>query len=162
MRRGFKIAGKVLAAAVLTLVCLPVLLVLLFEVPAVQQFAVRQATAFASRKLGTTVSIDRIDVGLFRRVSVEGFYVEDYQCDTLLYAARLDARIRSLGLLGGGLVFERATLAGGCFCLRETPEGVMNIKQVVDRIVPPDKPEGKGKFLLVIEDLQTEEFEFCL
>lgn len=162
MRRGFKIAGKVLAAAVLTLVCLPVLLVLLFEVPAVQQFAVRQATAFASRKLGTTVSIDRVDIGLFRRVSLEGFYVEDYQRDTLLYAARLDTRIRSLGLLGGGLVFERATLAGGCFCLRETPEGVMNIKQVVDRIVPPDRPEGKGKFLLVIEDLQTEDFDFCM
>lgn len=162
MRRGFKIAGKVLAAVVLTLVFLPVLLVLLFQVPAVQQFAVRQATALASRKLGTTVSIDRVDIGLFHRVSLEGLYVEDYQRDTLLYAGRLDARVRSLGLLGGGLVFERATLSGGCFCLRETPGGELNIKQLVDRLIPPDKPEGKGKFLLVIEDLQTEDFDFCM
>lgn len=158
MRRIVNILAKMVSAIVLALIFLP----LLVEIPAVQNFVAREATEIISRKLGTRISIDRVDIGLFYRVSLDGFYVEDFQRDTLLYAGRLDARIKSLGLFGGGLVFSRAELSDARFCLRETPDGEMNIKQVVDKLSKKDKARAEGKFRLEIERLETDGLDFCM
>ena len=162
MRRIVNILAKMVSAIVLALIFLPLLVALLFEIPAVQNFVAREATEIISRKLGTRISIDRVDIGLFYRVSLDGFYVEDFQRDTLLYAGRLDARIKSLGLFGGGLVFSRAELSDARFCLRETPDGEMNIKQVVDNLSKKDKARAEGKFRLEIERLETDGLDFCM
>lgn len=162
MRRIVNILAKMVSAIVLALIFLPLLVALLFEIPAVQNFVAREATEIISRKLGTRISIDRVDIGLFYRVSLDGFYVEDFQRDTLLYAGRLDARIKSLSLFGGGLVFSRAELSDARFCLRETPDGEMNIKQVVDKLSKKDKARAEGKFRLEIERLETDGLDFCM
>lgn len=162
MRRIVNILAKMVSAIVLALIFLPLLVALLFEIPAAQNFVAREATEIISRKLGTRISIDRVDIGLFYRVSLDGFYVEDFQRDTLLYAGRLDARIKSLGLFGGGLVFSRAELSDARFCLRETPDGEMNIKQVVDKLSKKDKARAEGKFRLEIERLETDGLDFCM
>lgn len=162
MRRIVNILAKMVSAIVLALIFLPLLVALLFEIPAVQNFVAREATEIISRKLGTRISIDRVDIGLFYRVSLDGFYVEDFQRDTLFYAGRLDARIKSLGLFGGGLVFSRAELSDARFCLRETPDGEMNIKQVVDKLSKKDKARAEGKFRLEIERLETDGLDFCM
>ena len=96
MRKGIKILGKVFSVAVLLLIILPMVLSLLLDIPAVQNYVVQKAVRMVSRKLETTVSIDRVDIGLFSKVKVKGFYVEDYQRDTLLYVGSLDAYITGL------------------------------------------------------------------
>ena len=51
MRKGIKILGKVFSAAVLLLIIVPVVLSLLLDIPAVQNYAVHKAARFVSRKL---------------------------------------------------------------------------------------------------------------
>lgn len=161
MRKGIKILGKVFSAAVLLLIILPLTLSLLLDIPAVQNFVVDKAAALVSRKLGTTVSIDRVDIGIFSKVKVRGFYVEDYQRDTLLYVGRLDAFITRFGLLGGGLELSRGEIADAKLYLRQMPDGEMNIKQIVDRISDPDKPK-KGNFKLSLKKASIENMDLCL
>ena len=67
MRRIVNILAKMVSAIVLALIFLPLLVALLFEIPAVQNFVAREATEIISRKLGTRISIDRVDIGLFYR-----------------------------------------------------------------------------------------------
>ena len=93
MRKVTKILGKVLSAAVLLLIVLPLALSLLLSINAVQNFVVDRAAQFASRKLETVVRIDRVDIGIFDRITLEGLYVEDYGGDTLLYVGKLHAFI---------------------------------------------------------------------
>ena len=155
LRKGIKILGKVLSAIVLLLVMLPVLAALLLDIPAVQNMVVHKAAQQISRRLGTTVRIGRVDIGLFSRVRIEELYVEDFQHDTLLYAGRLDASFSALGLFGGGIVMSEGVLQNARFCLRETPEGEMNVKQLVDRLVRR-KGDGSGKFRLTMERLRAE------
>ena len=112
MRKVIKISGTVLSAFVLLLIILPVVLALLLDIPAVQNFVVHKTVALVSERLGTTVRIDRVDIGLFSKLRVEGFYVEDYGRDTLLYASRVEAYVSDLGLFGGGLEFSRSS--AGC------------------------------------------------
>ena len=147
MRKGIKILGKVFSVAVLLLIIVPVALSLLLDIPAVQNYVVQKAVRIVSKTLETTVSIDRVDIGLFSKVKIKGFYVEDYQRDTLLYVGKIDAYITGLGIFGGGVVFSRGEISGAKLYLRETPEGEMNIKQIVNRISDPDKPR-KGNFRL--------------
>ena len=88
MRKVIKILAKVVSVIVLLSIFLPISITLVLNIEEVQNIAVRCATQFASEYLGTTVSIDRIDIDLFSRVRVDGFYVEDHEQDTLLYVSR--------------------------------------------------------------------------
>ena len=161
MRKGIKILRKVIAAAVLLFVILPLTLSLLLHLPAVQNFAAQRIVRAVSGKLGTTVALRRIDVGFLGKVRLSGFYVEDYQHDTLLYVDRLDAFVTSLGIFGGGVSLSRGELVDARLCLHETPEGVMNIKQIVDRLSDPDKPK-KGNFRLTLHRATIENMELCI
>jgi hypothetical protein len=64
-------------------------LTLVVELPSVQNFLVHQATALISKKLNTRVEIDHIRLGALGSVRADGFYVEDYQQDTLLYVGKV-------------------------------------------------------------------------
>ena len=158
MRKGIKILGKVFSAAVLLLIILPVFLSLLLDIPAVQNFVVHKAAEAVSRKLETTVSIERVDIGIFSKIKVKGFYVEDYGRDTLLYVGKLDAYVTGFGLFGGGLAFSRGEIADAKLYLRQMPDGEMNIKQIVSRISDPDKPR-KGNFKLSISRASIENMD---
>lgn len=161
MRKGIKILGKVFSAAVLLLIILPVFLSLLLDIPAVQNFVVHKAAEVVSRKLETTVSIDRVDIGIFSKIKVQGFYVEDYGRDTLLYVGKLDAYVTGFGIFGGGLAFSRGEIADAKLYLRQMPDGEMNIKQIVNRMSDPDKPK-KGNFKLSLKRASIENMDLCL
>lgn len=161
MRKGIKILAKVLSALLLLAIFLPLCLALLLMLDPVQNYVAEKAAAFASRKLETTVRIGRVDIGFFDRVRLTDLYVEDYQRDTLLFAGRIEASVGSLGLLGGGIVLREAELSDALLDLKETPEGVMNIKQLIDRI-NRKKSDGGGKFLLTFRHLKADSLEFRL
>lgn len=161
MRKVIKISGTVLSAFVLLLIILPVVLALLLDIPAVQNFVVHKTVALVSERLGTTVRIDRVDIGLFSKLRVEGFYVEDYGRDTLLYASRVEAYVSDLGLFGGGLEFSRGRIVGGKLFLRQMDDGEMNIKQIVGRLSNPDR-KRKGDFRLSFRKAEIENMELCL
>lgn len=160
MRKGIKILAKVIATGILAAIFLPLLLALLLQVEGVQNFAVDHAARLISRKLGTEVRIDRLSIGFFNRICVDGFYVEDYQQDTLLYAGRVEAAVSHLGL-GGALVFRRATLTDALFNLKESPDGVMNVKEVVDRM-RPDRKKAKKPLTIEFGELEIDGLEFRL
>ena len=129
---------------------------LLLDVPMIQNYVVHKAAEMASRKLETTVSIDRVRIGLFNRIRLNGFYVEDYQRDTLLYAGEVRALVSGVGLFGGGLSLAYGEIDDAKLFLKETPEGVMNIKQVTDRL---SKGNGNGRFRLTISSAAVTNLE---
>ena len=160
MRKVTKILGKVLSAAALLLIALPVFLSLLLSINSVQNFVVRKAAQYVSRKLETTVRIGEVDVGIFNRIELSGLYVEDYGGDTLLYAGRLHAFVTRFGIFGGGFTLRHGELSDAKFYLREMPDSVMNIKQIVSRLQRKEKKESD--FRLSISALTVENLEFRL
>lgn len=150
-----------MSAAILLLVLLPLLLSLLLDIPAVQNFVAHKAAALVSRKLETTVSIGRVDIGLFNKLKAEDFYVEDYERDTLLFVGHLEAFVTGFGIFSDGIVLGSAKLEQAKLYLRETPSGEMNIKQIVDRLSNKNK-EKKGNFRLTITSASIGDMDFCL
>ena len=139
LRKVIKISGKVLSAAILLLIILPVGLSLLLDIPAVQNYAVHRVAEAVSRKLGTTVRVGRVDIGLFSKIRVEEFYVADYNRDTLLYVGRLDTYITNFGIFGGGLELRSGEIDDAKLHLHQMSDGEMNIRQIVMRLTNPDR-----------------------
>ena len=146
MRKVIKILGKLLSATLLLLIIFPIALSLTLDIPAVQNFVAHKAAEFASEKLETKVGIDKLNITLPNKVNVYGFYVEDYQRDTLLYVDHLKANITGVN---GGISFGSARAERAKLYLVESSDGVINIKEVVDRFSKKKKNEN---FRLTIDD----------
>lgn len=162
MRKGTKILAKIIAATTLVVIFFLLTASLLLQLEAVQSTLASGATRLVSERLGVRVQIERLRIGFFNRVEVEGFYVEDFDRDTLIYAERAEASIARLGLLGGGFAFGDASLQGGKFHLRESSRGEMNVKEVVDSFLDRNRKKKENPSPLVFRSLEIEELEFWL
>ncbi len=160
MRKVIKISVHIVSALILALIILPVIIMLAIQLPSVQNFAVRKAASWASGKLETKVSIDRIDIKFFSRASVEGFYVEDYGGDTLLYARRLEADILNTGLMGGMLTFGNAKISDVRFKMHEDEDGTSNFRKIIERIKRKNPPEERNPLPLMFTGVEIENFYY--
>ncbi|MBO5878180.1 MAG: translocation/assembly module TamB domain-containing protein [Alistipes sp.] len=142
------------------LIFCPIVLTLLVELPSVQNYLIDRATSFVSQRLETRVSIDRIRLGALGSLRVDGFYVEDYQQDTMLYVGKLKVYLSRFGG-GQGLTLRNGTIANAHLNIRETPSGVMNIKEVVNRIARKDR-ERKGRFSLKVDDVYLQDINLIV
>ena len=157
MRKVIKILAKVLSTIILLSIFLPISVTLLLSVDSIQNYVVDKAAQYTSQWLGTKVSIDRVDLDLFSKIRLQGFYVEDYEQDTLIYAGEMKARIASLNIKKTGLVLEGAELSDAKLHIRELPSGELNIRPIVQRLT---SKEGKGEFRLYINDMKLHNVEF--
>ena len=157
MRKVIKILAKVVSAIILLLIFLPIFVTLLLNLEPVQNYVVKRAADFASDALGTRVSIKRIDMDLFTRVRVEGFYVEDFEQDTLLYVDKASAALRSLNIKRDGLRLHDVHAEDAKFYLREMANGELNIRPIVLKLQNPNK---KSNFRLYIDDMDVRALDF--
>ena len=128
MRKVTKIFTKIVSSIVLLLILLPVFATLVLSIPNVQNSAVRYATDFVSEKLGTKVGIDHITIGMLNHIKVRGFYVEDFDQDTLLYASTVVAQIGPLANIKEGFTISTARAERVRLYLRDTERDIINIK----------------------------------
>lgn len=85
-RRVLSIFGRFLLFLLL-LVLLPILL---FQIPAVQNYGAQKLTHYLSNEWKTDVMVDKVYLGLFYEVNLEKLYVEDLKGDTLFYAGEFN------------------------------------------------------------------------
>ena len=143
MGKVIKIIRSFISAAILALIVLPVALSLLLYLPWIQDFARRAAAGFLSDKLQTVVSVDKLHLKLFSRVTLDGFYVQDSERVEKLYAA---VDNKNFGLL---------TDMGNFLCADEDPASAFArvapyayYVHAKDFIVKPftDADPGEGSF----------------
>lgn len=155
-----KIFLKIVAAIILLLLLSPIAASLLLSMPSVQNRAVQIAADFATEKLGTRVGIEYITVGMLNRIKVRGFYVEDLDKDTLLYAGSVSAMIAPLSSMTGGISLLSGRVENGVLYLRDTERGEINIREVTDRIIDPNRK--RRDFRLDISTLDAKNIDFRL
>ncbi len=161
MRKVTKILLNALSVTILFLIFCPIVLTLLVDLPSVQNYLIDKATAFLSKKIETTVSIDKIRVGVLGTLRVEGFYVEDYQQDTLLYVDKLKIYLSRIEGMNG-ISLRNGSVERGVLNLRETPEGVINIKQVINRAFKKRDDKPQSEFALKISDVKIDNFNLII
>lgn len=153
MSKGIKILLCLLSTLVLLSIILPLSVSLALTIPSVQNRIVRAGSEWATEWLGTKVGFDRIDIRFPNKLTIKGFYVEDYQHNTLIYVGRLVAPVTRVIPKPLYLGFGNVTIDDGEFDLRADDNDSLNIKLIVNKIKSAQTSNAKSEFHLAFKNV---------
>ncbi len=142
--------------AFVIVLCL-VALYFVLQSPLIQNWLIGKITAYFSEELQTTVRLDKVDIGLFDNLILEGLYVEDRKKDTLLIARELRASLETnfFSVLNDKLIFDEISLTGAQLKIKR-PEGAAenNLQFILDYFAGPQSPDKPpAPFYLKVKNL---------
>lgn len=128
-------------------------LVILLHLPPVQDFLGNEVSSAISAKLGTKVSVGRIDLGLLNRFIIDDVVILDQQGDSMLRASRVAAKIDLLAASKGKITVSSAQLFGlKAKLYREDANSAPNFQFVLDSLASKE-PSSQSKLDLRINSL---------
>ena len=107
-----KTLKRIVQGVLWTIVGLYAFLFVLLKIPAVQGWIGSQAAQALSAKLGTEVSVGRVEIGLFNRIVVDDVQMDDQSGRQMLQASRLSAKANIIDLLEGKVNISSVQLFG--------------------------------------------------
>ena len=105
-----KILKLILSVVVWSLLVIYLVVVIGVNTPWGQQYLGRRVAGMLSEKLGTSVTIDRIEYGVLSHVTLHDVLIKDQQGVEMLRANRLSTRIELLPLAEGKVSVATAQL----------------------------------------------------
>ena len=130
---------KVLGWIIGSILFLFVLIVLLIQLPFVQQFITEKAVASLEKKLNTEVSIGKLYIDFPKEIVLEELYIEDQQQDTLAYVGLLSIDIPMWELFSKKVQIDDVELKHVTARIQRTmPDSVANYDFITDAFSSPD------------------------
>lgn len=105
--------------------------VYLVRLPSIQTFIVAQAIGYVSAKTETRITADSIYIDVFDKLYFENLYVEDWDCDTLLYTEKLALGIYSFDIWKQALHLKSLDADGMYVNLHREKGEMLNINYVL-------------------------------
>lgn len=152
MKHAWKISGIALLALAALLIALPVSMYIILSTSWAQDSIRRVAVKEISTLLATDVTIDRVEIHPFNRLSVYGVKALDDNGKTALTIDEVSAAFEFFHLLRTGrLVIDYALLKQPAVALyRTTPDSPLNIADILGRLKSKDPNKPKSKYDLSI------------
>lgn len=138
LKKGLKIFLWTLG----TIVLLFLLIIAIFQIPSVQNFAKEKAVTYLEGKIKTKVSIARLKIGLPEKVILEGVYFQDQKKDTLLAGEKLSADISLLQLINNKIEINSLELEGITANLNRDSKAVFNFEYIFKAFASPEKQKS--------------------
>ncbi len=135
---------KGLGILLVLLLLLFLLATILIQTKPVQNWLINKTTTYLSKELQTTVEVAHIDIDFFDQLVLEGFYVEDFHGDTLLYSGALKANLNTnfWKIINKDLQITSINLENPQFRLTRYPgEKDDQFKQLLNKFSRPAKEE---------------------
>ena len=108
-------------------------------IPQIQSYLGSKVAGAISEKLGTSVSVGRVDLGFFNRVIIDDVHILDQQQQEMLRVGRLSVRLELWPLIDGKISISSAQLFGAHFLLyKENAESKPNFQFVLDSLASKD------------------------
>lgn len=125
--------ARITAIIVVSIILFNIMLFITLSIPPVQKWAANFALEKLKPKFGTETKLEGIRIRLFNTVELSGLYVEDRQQDTLFYAEKISARIKTLDLLRNRLSIQKTGIENfKANVYRETKNDPFNFQFIVD------------------------------
>ena len=134
-----KILKHIFNVTIWVILGLYLLLMIIVSIPAVQESLGRYASRFLAGQLGTSVSIERVDIGLFNRLILDHVVILDQQGKDMLKARRLSATVDILPLINGKIAISSAQIFGTHAQLYQADaQSKPNFQFVIDSLASKD------------------------
>lgn len=107
--------------------------------PAFQTWAANRVSWYFSNQWGTTVRVEGVDIEFWKRVVLEGVYIEDQHRDTLLYAEKLKLEIGTFDVDSQRVFIDDFILKNATVKLRQYQgDSALNFQFIVDEFSSGD------------------------
>jgi hypothetical protein len=136
---------KILLWTVGSIVGVLLLVVLLIQVPYIQDKIKDKAVAYLEGKIHTKVAISHINLGLPKNVVIEGVYLESQQKDTLLYAGEIDVNISLFKLIDSQVEINSVALSTVTANIRRDKDSVFNFDYIIKAFESKEAPDPNAK-----------------
>ncbi|MEP6583797.1 MAG: translocation/assembly module TamB domain-containing protein, partial [Ginsengibacter sp.] len=135
--------GRVFAWIIASIIFLVILVLILIQVPAVQNFARKKVVTYLENKLHTKVEIGKLDIKFPTALSLQNIYIEDQSKDTLLYGGELKVDISMLKLLKSDVDIQEISLNNIVVKVKRTPpDSVFNFQFITDAFMGEQSKES--------------------
>jgi hypothetical protein len=112
----------------------------LLHLSGVQTYITQKVAADLSKKLHAKVSVKKLDVHFFNKVSIEEVLVEDLNKDTILYAGSIKGNVNDWFFFKDKISIENVILDNTVIKLHRS-DSVWNYQFIVDYFSSPKKPK---------------------
>ncbi|HWZ34803.1 MAG TPA: hypothetical protein VNW51_01525, partial [Mucilaginibacter sp.] len=143
MGRFGRIALKTILWIIASVVFLVLLVVVLIQVPAVQNFAKNKAVTFLQNKIHTKVKIGHISLGLPKLLVLNDIYFEDQKRDTLIAGDKLKVDISMLKLLHHEVEINEINLQGITANVYRGKNSAFNFDYIIKAFAGEQKKESQ-------------------
>ena len=143
MARFGRIALKTILWIIASILFLVLLVVVLIQVPSVQNFLKDKAVSFLENKIHTRVQIGHISLGLPKMIVLENVYFEDQKKDTLIAGEKLKVDISMLELLHHKVEINEINLEGITTNINRGADSVFNFDYITKAFAGEQKKEVK-------------------
>jgi len=156
---------RILLRCVVFVIALLLLLIVLIQVPSIQNYVKDKAITYLQGKIKTKVSLDHISIKFPKDIVLEGFYFEDQKKDTLLAGKRLELDVDLFKLVSSELEINSVSLENVKANISRNKEGVFNfdyiIKAFESKEPKAEEPNSKPFKISVVEvNLDKVQFNF--
>ena len=131
------------------------------QLPAVQTWLAHRLSDYLSSEWNTRVSVGRVKIDLWAKLSATDLYIEDQRGDSLLYVAEVKADNYSFDDKSGKLVINSLHLDRPYFNLmRHRGDSLLNYSFLVDYFDSPDTTKSQNFIVLNHAHLQGGRFNY--
>lgn len=122
---------RVLLWCMASVITLLLLLIVLIQVPSVQNFVKDKAITYLHKRIKTKVSLDHISIKFPKDIVLEGFYFEDQKRDTLLSGKRLELDVDLFKLVNSELEINSVSLQNTTARISRDKKGAFNFDYII-------------------------------
>ena len=144
MKKYLKKALKIFLWIIVSIIGIFLLLAISLQIPYVQNIAKNKAITYLEGKIKTKVSIIKIEIGLPKKVILEGVYFEDQQKDTLLAGEKLAVDISMFELMNNKVEINSIDLKGIVANISKNENGIFNFDYIIKAFASPKKPKDEA------------------
>jgi TamB, inner membrane protein subunit of TAM complex len=131
VKKYLRKALKIFLWVVGSIIGLFLLIVLLLQIPWVQNKVKDKAVAYLEKKIGTDVDIESIEIGLPKKVIIKGVYFESQSGDTLFAGEKLAVDISLFKLLSNEVEINSIDLEGITANISRSKDSVFNFDYII-------------------------------
>ncbi|RYE37028.1 MAG: translocation/assembly module TamB [Sphingobacteriaceae bacterium] len=140
MKKYGRLFLKIVLWLIVSVIALLLLIVVLIQVPAVQNFVKDKAVSFLENKIHTPVRIGHISLGLPKLIVLNDVYFEDQKKDTLLAGEKLKVDISLLKILDNQIEINELNLQGITSHINRTlPDSNFNFTYIIKAFASEQK-----------------------
>lgn len=141
MKKGLRITGWIVGS----IIGLFLLVVLLIQIPAVQNNLKKRAVAYLEGKIHTPVSIGRIEIGLPKKVILENVYFESQSGDTLLAGEKIAVDISLFKLFDDEVEVNSISLKNITANVKRDKDSVFNFDYIIKAFATKESKSSDKK-----------------